>query len=77
MIPEMHGNTGNCSSPRMLRHIRDFYALSTGKLKLNQARTKTNNRENDSKVANSTYILRIYEREIWIKLITPFLSFCH
>ena len=44
----------------MLRHIRDFCALSAGKLKLNQARTKTDNRENDPKVTNSKHVLLIY-----------------
>ena len=56
------------SSPRMLQHIRDFCVLFAGKLKLNQDKTKTGNRENDPKVANSTHVLQIYGQPSFVSL---------
>ena len=49
----------------MLRHIRDFYAL-------NQTKTKTNNKENVPKVANSAYVLRIYGR---LRFVSQWLAY--
>ena len=50
----------------MLRHIRDFYAQSAGKLKLYQDSTQIDNRKKDPKVANSEYVLRINGRRTFV-----------
>ena len=47
--------SANYSSSRMLRHIRDFYAQSAGKLKLNQNSTQIDNTKKDPKVAANTF----------------------
>ena len=53
-------------SLRMLRHIRDVYTLSAGKLELKLASTQADNRENYPKVANVACVLRIYGRPTFV-----------